>query len=252
MSASIRDIMILDRPPLGIGYLPGRSETLAVAFSGVGTKPRELPEPEFMGSVNQQGRHPALFVSDASRSWMNGPGIATQIRDAVVQKMDELGCERVVALGNSMGGFAALCLAKLMPVDFVLAVVPQFSARQDLVPEETRWRHLRGRIRDWPFPQVPDLRGTETKVLILHGDSADERIHAARFPQAEGKVAHFIFPKAGHNLARWLKSSGHLRSIIQPSLNCNLHAAREAVRMAGGVHRGWYELKRAERAQQEG
>ncbi|EBA04574.1 hypothetical protein RB2150_10831 [Rhodobacteraceae bacterium HTCC2150] len=98
-------------PPLALSYLPGQGETLVVSLAGVGSKRAEQPPCEFFKVASQEGAHHVLFVSDASRSWLNGPGLAAAIVTAIENAADMINATRVIALGNSMGGTMALLLA---------------------------------------------------------------------------------------------------------------------------------------------
>ena len=74
-------------PPLALSYLPGQGKTLVISLSGVGTKRWEQPPIEFFKMASQERQNHVLFVSDASRSWMNAPGLARQIV-AAIEKTD--------------------------------------------------------------------------------------------------------------------------------------------------------------------
>jgi pimeloyl-ACP methyl ester carboxylesterase len=237
---------LVTRPPLRIRYLPGSGARLVVSFSGVGNKRHEEPPLEFfrlahgLGKGAGQGENHVLFVTDESRSWMNAPGLAEAVAATVTETAARIGASRVVAIGNSMGASAALILAALIPVDTVVAFVPQVSVHPDIVPEETRWTHFRNRITVWPHPQVPDLAGRATDVTVLHGTSADEMVHVARFP---AMTSHFLVPGQDHRLARALHAQGRLAPIITNAIAGRHTRARDAVRAAGGQRRAQYEQK---------
>jgi pimeloyl-ACP methyl ester carboxylesterase len=236
--------------PLHFGRLEGQSNLLVVSFSGVGTRRTEVPPPEFGRLASLGGAAHVLFVSDLSRSWMNGPKLAERIAATVRATADEIGAEEICAIGNSMGGTAAMVLAALMPVDRVLAITPQVSVRSDLVPEEKRWQYFRKKIADWPFAEVPDLRERETAVTILHGGMPDELVHALRFPGDAG-YRHYIFPQLGHRLGRDLHDKGQLEPIVTNTLLGRFPRARVAVRTAGGTTRERFDRKRLAQSSKE-
>lgn len=227
-------------PPLVLHHSPGSTPRLVVCFAGVGTNRRIAPPVEFARIAHQQGENHVLHVSDASRSWMNGPAVAAPIVAAVQTLAEQIGATEISAIGNSMGGTAAMILAALMPIGKVVAVVPQFSVHPEILPEETHWHHFRDRIADWPFAQVPDLRATDTVVTLLHGGSPDELAHALRFP-ADAGYRHFIFPRHGHKLASDLHAADQLAPIITLALQGRDFRARKAVRAAGGVSRSRFD-----------
>lgn len=224
----------LDAPPLHIAYMAGRSDRLILAFSGVGDRTEAIPTPEAPRLTGWDGENHVLFISDASRSWMNGIGLAQALVAAVQGLVDQIKPARIIAFGNSMGGSMALIFASLFKLDAVLAIVPQYSVKDDIVPEERRWQHFRQHITQWPFPAVPSLAGNPAQVMILHGGEPREMPHARRFHAPEG-VDHYIVPQYGHVLAACLKRDGVLRPLLEGMITGDIAAARAAVQSAGGI-----------------
>lgn len=204
---------VLTKDPLHIKYLEGRSGTLVVSFAGVGTKPSLSPPPEFYKIASDGGLNHVLFVSDLSRSWMNAPHMRVRIQKTVELISEMIGAERVVAIGNSMGASMALWMADHVHFDTVTAFVPQVSVHPEIVPEEHRWMRFRKRIETYRFKQIERLNAPETQYFVFHGDTEDERVHAQRFP-AISNGRHYILPKHDHNLARALRGSGDLPSLM--------------------------------------
>lgn len=233
----------LHEPPLRIRYMPGRSERLVVSFAGVGSIPHEEPPAEFFRLASTNGENHVLFISDQSRSWMNAPGIADLTAQTVRQTAAAIGAARVVAIGNSMGGSAALILAALMPLDGVLAIVPQYSVHPRIMPDEPRWERFREQITDWPFATVPEPAGLNCPLTVLHGATAGELIHADRFGQAPNMM-HFIFPGLGHGLARKLRGAGYLEPIVTNAILGRPRRVRLSVRTAGGMNRHRFDRTR--------
>lgn len=223
-------------PPLHLRYSPGRSRRLVVSIAGVGRKRRQVPPVEFARIAHWNGENHVLYVSDESRSWLNGPGLAEFLVDAVKGVAEQIGAEQICVVGNSMGASMAMILAALMPIDHVVAITPQFSVHPERMPEEERWGYFRDRICDWPFPEMPDLRHTDSEITLLHGGSPDELRHALRFP-ADAGYWHYIFPHMGHELARILHDAEQLAPIVTLSLLGRNLRARRIVRAAGGMSR---------------
>lgn len=210
--------LLYENGPLRIRYLEGDGSDLIVSFSGVGTKRDVEPPPEFPGIASADRQNHVLFVSDKSRSWLNGDGMANQILCCIRATVDHINAERVIAIGNSMGGTMALHLSRLFDFERVIAFAPQYSVLENEVPEEDRWVFFRKQIRSYPFPRVEDLRPETTKYYIFHGDEHRELAHAIRFPKAQG-ISHYIVPKTDHRVAAHLKDRGALRPLVQNLIN---------------------------------
>lgn len=222
--------------PLATSYLPGQGDTLVISLAGVGNKRAEQQPAEFYNTASQGGENHVLFVSDASCSWLNGPGLATAIVAAIENTADRINPVRIIALGNSMGGTMALLLAQITRIDVAISIVPQFSVHPERVPEETRWKFFRKQITNWPFEAVESLPTDRTETIILHGGTDDERIHLDRYPY-DPEAKHFVFPKMGHRLAARLHGKNKLTPIINHAIAGRPWKLRRAVKRAGGISR---------------
>ncbi len=242
----------LDAPPLHMSYMAGRSDRLILAFSGVGDRTEAIPTPEATRLTGWDGENHVLFISDASRSWMNAGGIADALVAAVQALAHRIKPARIIAFGNSMGGSMALIFATLFKLDAVLAIVPQYSVKEDIVPEERRWGHFRENITAWPFPSVPSLADNPAQIMILHGGEAREMHHARRF-NAPICVDHLVVPQYGHALAACLKHDGVLRPLLAAVITGDMPAARTALRPAGAIPfaEHWQNLKVARKERRQ-
>jgi pimeloyl-ACP methyl ester carboxylesterase len=213
--------------PIHAHVLPGSGRRLVVALAGVGTQRSLPPPPEFPGTATMRGENHVMFLADDSRSWMNAPGAADTIVRLIEEYRAAHGIDEVVALGNSMGGFAALRLAELTEIRTAIAFAPQFSMQRELVPEEHRWQYHAGRIGHWRFADVGRLDTPGTRYFILHGDAPEEAWHWLRFPWRP-QVNHFILGGQGHNVARLLQKRRLLAQVVELSM---LHKPRMVRRL---------------------
>ena len=233
----------LTEPPLHLSYLPGRSDRLVISFSGVGLDEEAVPTVEAARLSGWHGENHVLFVSDASRSWMNHPGILDTIIAAVEKLTAEIKPVRIVGFGNSMGGSAAMIYAAYARLDAVLAIVPQYSVKPEIMPRDQRWTRFSDKISHWPHPVVPDLSGRATQVIILHGSVSREMMHARRFAQS-ANVQHYIFKNYAHGMAFKLKNKNQLEPITAPMIAGDMITACRAVEAAGGILSGEFERVR--------
>ena len=235
----------LTEPPLYLSYLPGRSDRLVISFSGVGLDEEAVPEVEAAGLAGWHGENHVLFVADASRSWMNHPGILEKTIAAVEKLMDEIKPSRIVGFSNSMGASTALIYAAHARLDAVLAIVPQYSIKPDLMPRDQRWTRFSDKISAWPHPAVPGLAGRPVEVIMLHGTASPEMMHAKRFAQS-ANVHHYIFRGFAHGMAFRLKRKNQLEPITAPLIAGDMATACRAAEAAGGVL--FNEFKRLRKA----
>lgn len=208
-----------------VAYMRGTGTRLVIALGGVGTVPEEMPPFEFVGTASQGGENHVILVTERARTWMNSPDLP----EALVKEIEEVvareSIDNVVALGNSMGGFMALVLPTLTKIDHVVALSPQVSMDPAIVPEETRWRKWRRRFPTYRFRQVPQpVEGT--RYLVLHGDTPEERIHWARFPQAPKTFNHLILRGEAHDLVKALKKLEIMRPLLERAMDMKTRQVR--------------------------
>lgn len=231
---------LYDKHPLRIEATIGSSRTLIVSFTSVGTERDKWPPKEFIGIASQGGKNHVMCITDISRSWMNGDGldrlIVTKISDYILDN----GITNLMSLGMSMGGYNALLLGRMMPVQRVIAFTPQYSVHPDVVPEETRWLFFRKQIKKWPHREMNRLPKDPAKVFIFHGDSEDEKRHWKRYPGADN-VKHYIFAGADHSFVGRLKKGHVLRKLIIAGMNDRPGRLGKVVARAGGVRREDYD-----------
>jgi len=233
---------VLNAPPLRIRYLPGRSRVLVVSFSGVGNKRHQEPPLEFYKIASNGGENHVLFITDINRSWLNTPEMAEKIVTVIEQYSKRIDANSITAIGNSMGGTMALHLSKMTRFDHVIALVPQYSVDPELVPEEARWMFFRKQIKRYIFRSLDTLPDKDTLYFIVHGGSADEKVHFRQFPTGP-MIAHFILPQMDHNLARTLHNKGMLKPLINHGIAGRRWRFRQSLEATGGLLRRRYDAR---------
>lgn len=224
---------VLTKDPLHIKYLQGTSNTLVVSFAGVGTQPAFSPPPEFFKIASSEGMNHVLFISDISRSWLNGEDMVERIKRSIELIAEMVQADRVVAIGNSMGGTMAILVADYVKFETVTALVPQVSVHPDVVPEEPRWMRFRKRIKSYRFERITKLNARDTQYFVSHGGTDDELVHAARFPSFENGQ-HYILPNEDHNLAKSLRKSDQLYPLMyQAMLGHKKRVYRKVIDLGG-------------------
>ena len=178
---------VWDSAPFTVDYQHGPGDQLVIAFSSVGHDPARPPSAEFVRSLSG-GR--ALFVRDAARSWANDPGFEAAVLGAYRAACEAGPVARVMTLGLSMGAFAALVAAQVLPVDVVLGFGPQYSVAPG--SGETRWATWTDRLT---APQVEVAEAASDAAVIAELEEA-----GIVEPEAVARVviagAYGIFRKA--------------------------------------------------------
>ena len=108
--------------------------TLLVSFgglaAGMGGHPAGVARHEFVGTARRVGASHALFLKDPEQAWYLRGGTDTAdayagVTALVAQEVQALRPRRLVLVGASMGGYAAIRVGLALGADVVLAFGPQ-------------------------------------------------------------------------------------------------------------------------------
>jgi hypothetical protein len=205
--------------------------TLLVAFGGLAHSVGGIPVFEFFSLVH--GEDPAakrLFLRDDAQCWYHGgvegagttvPEVATWLRRVIADS----GAERVVALGASGGGFAAILFGALTGIDEVHAFAPQtfVDRRHRALYFDRRYEPQIATLRSLParhplfldLKQVVERAGEGTRFVIHYpGLNRLDAIHARRMNRLPAVRLH-RHPFEDHNVVGKLRESGALSALLQ-------------------------------------
>lgn len=207
---------------------PGGAEVVLVFFAGFGGGFGGMPAFEFRNTVSDVAAH-KLFLRDPSGLWYLGglpsigdsaDAVAAYVRDHCARH----GAKRVVTVGNSSGGYAALLFGILIDADEVHAFAPKTRL---VLPEDF---HDQEKLRlihhhmgkDHPYLDIKRLladgRGARTMLHIHYpnGDTVDAK--QARRMAGIRNVKLWKYRWRTHALVRVLKQYGALRPILESAI----------------------------------
>lgn len=194
---------------------PPGSEVLAVTFDNLASIGEyDPPQPWLLWRLRKAG-FAVLGLMASRKDWYRNtdtPTLIAGLRDAGLFAR----FRRVVFVGASMGGFAALAHAPLVPGAAVLAFSPQSSLSRRLAPFERRYRYA---ARKWDWESLPHLDGAEAGkagaevTLVYDPFVREDRLHALRIKGS--RVCHVPTPLMGHRAIRQIKAVGGLQELIE-------------------------------------
>ena len=214
----------------------GRNDRLVVCFSGIAKSRDEVPPYEFPRGATENGKNHVLFVADPRRTWLNGPGLIEKIEAEVARIVAEEGITSVSTMGHSMGGFAAIVMAKFMPVENALAFAPQHSVHPEIAGNEHRWKDHLARITEFRVRSVDDYWVDGTTYFVFHGDHPRDQYQRGRFP-VRHKLFHTILPDTTHAVPQKLKQAGLLDRVVSLCLAGKGRKVREVLEPMGAHRR---------------
>ena len=197
------------------GWFLRRSDVLLVTFDNLSSIGEYDPPQPWLQARAAQAGHSILGVIASRKDWYRNadtPALLTALREAGFFA----GFRRVVFVGASMGGFAALTFSALVPGSVVLAFSPQSSLSKKIASFERRYTYAQ-RKWDWKSPEYLDAAAAvpvAAQVFIAYDPFvAEDRAHAQRL--AGANVTPLRLDHFGHKAIRQLKAVGVLQMVIE-------------------------------------
>jgi hypothetical protein len=208
------------------------SSTLLIAFGGLRG---EFGMPFFEFSTLTEGLEvKRLFVRDLRQAWYHRgmPGYGDSLMDvesALARIVEREQPDRLVMVGNSAGGYAALLFGTLLGAERVLCFSPQTLVDPDALAamDDRRWHAWLQPLADagaldrrWtdlrPGLGAARVADTSYEVYFDEGDDLD-RVHAERLAGLAGLT---LFPMAEgeHFVVRKMRNSGALEQVLRRAL----------------------------------
>lgn len=207
-----------------LDHISQKDVPLVLSFSGRLTGERRLSWGHFEFLKSFYGKEYNLFFArDRAHRWYQegslGLGDTPQaVADAIATHLAPVARSRSIALGNSMGGYAAILFGLLLKLDKVVAFAPQTFIGAELRKQhhDDRWDDEISAIAHMGYPDLlPLVEATpNTRIAIYFSkDSALDRLHAERLAGCANVSLHWL-EGDDHNIARALKNIGMLGEVI--------------------------------------
>lgn len=116
-----------DPPDTVMHAVQANSETAIIAFSGLKVRPGRF---HLFNLVKHFPESSIVLVRDPANNWYNTglPSIGDTVEEiaaAIDRQLTELHAKRIVAVGSSMGGYAAILFGCMLGAERVVALSPQ-------------------------------------------------------------------------------------------------------------------------------
>jgi hypothetical protein len=237
-------------------WFEGRGDALVVSFDNLATIDEGWPRGPWAWKRLEPLGHSVLGVQSHAKDWFRQP-----TAPALIRALEERGFfrrfRRVVLTGASMGGFAALNFAPLIPGARVLAFSPQSTMNKVIAPFEARFPFAvkRSNWEGMPFldaaAAVPYIRRA---VVVYDPFVSQDRAHAARL--SGPNVQMLRVPFCTHEAIRVILKTGTFPLLInalidgdgaEPAFWQAFRARRQVTKwqravLAGAANRGRHGL----------
>jgi hypothetical protein len=208
-----------------ITWLPNRGDRLVISFDNLAAV-RETVDRTIWGQqfLLDKG-YDVLGLQIKRRDWYRDRQLISTLQDM----RDDGFFRRFSAIstyGSSMGGFAALAFAPLVPGCTVMAFAPQRSLDLAVCPFETRYRYARLNT-DWSLPfgdAAEGVRAAAHAYIAFDPMMLEDSRHAAAL--AAPNVTFLPMRHMGHKLPPRLMKMGLMKIISQLALEARLDVAK--------------------------
>jgi pimeloyl-ACP methyl ester carboxylesterase len=180
-------------------------------------------ETGFVSSLDEPGNVALVLFGGINNQIGMPPFEFFRLTQDVEAKVD-----KVLMVGNSMGGYAALLFGNLLGATEVLAFSPQtfLSRRRRIVHRDRRWSRQMAAVHSAPLiePAFLDLgplfrHYSGSTVFHVHygTKSRHDQAHARQLRHCPSVALH-AYPYEGHELVKSLRESGELEAILREEL----------------------------------
>ncbi len=207
--APARNVLYRSENLLVFGVQQFHSRSVVITFCSRETQPT-LERPGFGEGFLFNYGIDAIHIICSDNSWYQYDDIYAALDAAVAHSASYA---NKVAMGWSMGGYAAVNFSEYLGVDRVIAVSPQFSADPRKVPLETRWRRARREINFRHDLIHTFARGGRQFCIVFDDRHALDRHHVEHIKEWMD-VIELPLPHSGHPAGSLLASLGILATTI--------------------------------------
>lgn len=127
--------------------------------------------------------------------------------------------DKVVFIGNSAGGFAAILFGSMLKVEAVHAFCPPTLVRRKLLPEisdklgSDNWKIIEASEKSDLLSHLSNEKNDKTLYHIYFDEGSPDSFHAKRLENFSNVVLH-TYHSGGHKLIKKLKDKGELTVIL--------------------------------------
>ncbi len=217
-------MLIFDGEEIAVHLNKGASDFLLITFIGIGHEERWRDQ-YFAKPFVEKEQINCLGIVTKKRNWY----VSDEMQE-VLKYIDQIRSfyKKIVTIGLSSGGYAALKYSSLLKSNFTIVMAPQLSIDPDEWPTIPEWAQLCSQKMKGMGIKVENVQGS---ILILYDKKHDidrkTAEHILSFNQnGVVDVKILSIPYAGHIIYESIKGSETLKKLISYSLDNNRNFPR--------------------------
>ena len=194
---------------------------LIIAFGGISGGIYQ-PVFEFKNFLQKNVDCHFIFVKDTNQCWYHkgAIGLGNSIDSASHNLkiiINRINYSKVLTIGGSMGGFAALLFGSILKVDGIISFSPQtfIDKKSRKLNDDDRWskqmKYVHKNFNSEYFDLV-NLKFNNIKVYSIYGkEDRLDQIHTERLRSKGINISSY---SGGHNVVKTIRDNGELIKII--------------------------------------
>lgn len=209
---------VLDNILSPIEYENNEAETTILAFGGM-RRSIGMPKAEFFNSLSGTEKYNILFIKDFHQVWYQSGllGLTDNIEDTVeyLESVIPPSTKKLVTVGASSGGFAAILFGALLHASRTISFAPQTFIDKEVFDT------FKTPISKWEYLEKAEYTDLK-KVIAEHTDTVhdvyigndEQDIKMLEHIQSSENVREYRVDTESHNVAKVLKQRGRLDEIL--------------------------------------
>jgi hypothetical protein len=205
---------------------------LIISFGGGGKGMLAAPVFEFFNSLNQFDCD-KLFLRDLNQAWYQkgvdeNINTISKLADFIRTKTLAKKYKKVILIGSSLGGYAAILFGTMLNVNTVIAFAPQsfIDKWRRFIYRDKRWLNPVKGVYNNPKKEKKyfDLKvflktlEYDTEILVYYGSIHRlDSLHAKRLSEIKN-IKLIPVEEGGHGVVKTMRDSGELYEIIKTVL----------------------------------
>lgn len=178
-----------------------------------------VPRAEFFKTLSGSDRYNIIFLKDFNQAWYQCGlfGISDNVDDTVgyLKSIIPPSTKRLITLGSSSGGFAAILYGSLLGAEKTISFAPQTFLNEEVFKRFKNVDSKKECIVNAPYKDLNRLRGDGGTIhhVYVGKNNKYDQIHIDNIKDNKRFIIHWL-DTSSHNVAKFMKENGTLDHLL--------------------------------------
>lgn len=194
------------------------AETTLLSFAGM-RQVIGVPRAEFFKTLSGSEHYNIIFLKDFNQAWYQCGlfGVTDSVEDTVeyLKNIIPSSTKRLITLGSSSGGFAAILYGCLLGAEKTISFAPQTFLNEEVFK---RFKNIDSKKECIANALYKDLNEIACNSRTIHHvyvgkHNKQDRIHIENLEKKDNFIFHYLDTNS-HNVAKFMKENGDLDKLL--------------------------------------